>query len=387
LMGANLISFYVLPLDPAIDTVFKSCEGSIECVITEGSAACYDESTGWSGSVLDIDPTKGYWVTLPNNGCNLSLVGFNYNPGLEYTLHRGANLISFPSVDIVDIGSAIPDDVEYLFEAILGEGNAAVNSENGWSGTADFRGGDGYWAIVSDYLSSSYNLNEGSGRTIDVYSETMPTFGEFKVNQSTEQAFYFVDEITLLDGSVEVGDWLLSYNGDVLTGIRQWQGMMIDIPTMGASDDVLTADYFVEGDIPTFRLLKQSTGEFLALDGEVAEWSPNGVFTLSGLIEIEPAPKQISLDNAYPNPFNPATTISFGLAEDMEVSIQVYNIQGGVVETLASQYMEAGYHSVVWNADQHSSGIYFVKMLTSPSTSGITGENGTVNIQKLMLIK
>ena len=67
----------------------------------------------------------------------------------------------------------------------------------------------------------------------------------------------------------------------------------------------------------------------------------------------------------------------------MEVSIQVYNIQGGVVETLASQYMEAGYHSVVWNADQHSSGIYFVKMLTSPST----GENGTVNIQKLMLIK
>jgi hypothetical protein len=230
-------------------------------------------------------------------------------------------------------------------------------------------------------------MDDGLGRTIDVYSETMPTFGEFKVNQSTEQAFYFVDEITLLDGSVEVGDWLLSYNGDVLTGIRQWQGMMIDIPTMGASDDVLTTDYFVEGDIPTFKLLKQSTGEFLALDGEIAEWSSNGVFTLSGLIEIEPAPKQISLDSAYPNPFNPTTTISFGLAEDTEVSINVYNIQGSVVETLANQYMEAGYHSVVWNADQHSSGIYFVKMLTSPSTSGITGENGTVNIQKLMLIK
>jgi hypothetical protein len=230
-------------------------------------------------------------------------------------------------------------------------------------------------------------MDSGLGRTIDVYSETMPTFGEFKVNQSTEQAFYFVDEITLLDGNVEVGDWLLSYNGDVLTGIRQWQGMMVDIPTMGASDDVLTAGYFVKGDIPTFKLLKQSTGEFLALDGEIAEWSSNGVFALSGLSENGSAPKQISLDSAYPNPFNPTTTISFGLAEDTEVSIQVYNIQGGVVETLASQYMEAGYHSVVWNADQHSSGIYFVKMLTSPSTSGITGENGTVNIQKLMLIK
>jgi len=268
--------------------------------------------------------------------------------------------------------------VEDLFEAVLSQGNAAMNTENGWVGSlTSFSGGSGYWVIVSEDLSFSYNLDDGMGRTIDVYSETMPTFGEFKVNQSTEQAFYFVDEITLLDGNVEAGDWLLSYNDNVLTGVRQWQGMIVDIPAMGTSDAALTAGYFVEGDVPTFKLLKQSTGELIVLGGEIDEWLSNGVFTISGLSEIESAPGKISLDSAYPNPFNPTTTISFGLPVDSEVSIQIYNLQGRVVETLASQFMQAGYHSVTWNANNYSSGVYFVKMATGDY----------VSTQKLLLVK
>ena len=113
----------------------------------------------------------------------------------------------------------------------------------------------------------------------------------------------------------------------------------------------------------------------------------DGVFIINSLAAVEPAPEEYHLNSVYPNPFNPITTISFGLDEDTEISIKVYNIQGSVVETLANQYMEAGYHSVVWDADQHSSGIYFVKMLTGSSTDGITGKNENVSIQKMMLIK
>ena len=177
---------------------------------------------------------------------------------------------------------------------------------------------------------------------------------------------------------MESGDWLLSYNDNVLTGIRQWQGVMVDIPTMGISDAaLLTAGYFVEGDVPTFKLLKQSTGELITLGGEISQWSSNGVFTLSELFEIESAPEKVSLDSAYPNPFNPTTTISFGLPVDSEVSIQIYNLQGRVVETLASQFMQAGYYSVTWNADSYSSGVYLVKMATGDY----------VSTQKLLLVK
>jgi hypothetical protein len=254
-----------------------------------------------------------------------------------------------------------------------------MNTGNGWVGSlSSFDGGAGYWVIVSEDLSFSYNLNDGIGRTVEVYSESMPIFGDYKVTQSSEQAFYFVDGIMLLDGALEAGDWLLSYNDNVLTGIRQWQGTMIDVPAMGStSDDVRTASYFVEGDVPTFKLLKKSSDKLILLGGEVDEWSSNGVFTLSGLFEIESAPEKISLDSAYPNPFNPTTTIGFGLPFDSEVSIQVYNLQGRVVETLASEHMQAGYHSVTWNADNFSSGVYFAKM--------IAGEY--INTQKLILVK
>ena len=52
-------------------------------------------------------------------------------------------------------------------------------------------------------------------------------------------------------------------------------------------------------------------------------------------------------------------------------------MQGREVSTLINGNMDAGYHSVTWNANNHSSGVYFVKM--------IAGE--FVNTQKLMLVK
>jgi len=188
-----------------------------------------------------------------------------------------------------------------------------------------------------------------------------------------------------LDGAIENGDWLLSYNGSVLTGIRQWQfddaheGAMIDVPVMGYSEnDAKTSGYFVAGDTPIFKLFKNTTGELIQLGGDVDGWTSNGVFTINGLVEVEQSlPEEFGLDSAYPNPFNPTTTIEFGLPFDSEVSIHIYNLQGRVVETLASEYMQAGYHSVTWNADNFSSGVYFVKMATG----------AYVGTQKLLLVK
>ena len=88
-------------------------------------------------------------------------------------------------------------------------------------------------------------------------------------------------------------------------------------------------------------------------------------------------PDGYSLERAYPNPFNPATTLSFALSTQSEVTLSIYNIQGKELVSLIDGNMEAGYHSVVWNADKYSSGIYFVKMKS--------GEY--IDTQKLILIK
>ena len=216
-----------------------------------------------------------------------------------------------------------------------------------------------------------------------MYIEILPIGSEFSVVQSSEQAFYFIDQIDLLDGFIDDGDWLLSYSDDVLTGIRQWQGVMIDIPVMGESYDKDgnifegTEGYLQIGKVPTFKLLRNETGDLIELDGDVAEWESNGIFIINGLVEVEVLPESFGFDDAYPNPFNPVTTLSFKLPIDSKVTLQVYNLQGRLVESLVDENMQAGYHSITWNADQHSSGMYFVQM--------IAGEH--ISTQKLLLVK
>ena len=98
---------------------------------------------------------------------------------------------------------------------------------------------------------------------------------------------------------------------------------------------------------------------------------------LSSLYENNHMPKDYFLMEAYPNPFNPVTTLQFSLPQEAEVILEVYNIQGRVIETLIRQHMIAGYHSITWDADEYASGIYFIKMMA----------NEYVDMQKLMLVK
>ena len=61
-------------------------------------------------------------------------------------------------------------------------------------------------------------------------------------------------------------------------------------------------------------------------------------------------PKEFSLYNAYPNPFNPTTTIHYELPENANVNITVYDIMGKIVNNLVSNQQSAGYRSISWNA-------------------------------------
>ena len=73
------------------------------------------------------------------------------------------------------------------------------------------------------------------------------------------------------------------------------------------------------------------------------------------------------LNNNYPNPFNPTTTISFSLKETGYVTIDIYNIRGQLVKTLVNGEFDDAHHEVVWDGKDNSgkntgSGVYFYKM-------------------------
>lgn len=76
-------------------------------------------------------------------------------------------------------------------------------------------------------------------------------------------------------------------------------------------------------------------------------------------VSADDRPLAFGLGNAWPNPFNPATTLSFTLPETEEVSLIVCNLAGERVATLVDSRMASGAHSVVFDASALPSGLYF----------------------------
>ncbi|MBL7074258.1 T9SS type A sorting domain-containing protein [candidate division KSB1 bacterium] len=62
------------------------------------------------------------------------------------------------------------------------------------------------------------------------------------------------------------------------------------------------------------------------------------------------------------NPFNPITTIKYGLPQESNVTLKVFNILGREVATLVDEHQTAGYHQINWDATGYSSGIYFYQI-------------------------
>lgn len=87
-----------------------------------------------------------------------------------------------------------------------------------------------------------------------------------------------------------------------------------------------------------------------------------GVATGIGRVQTGDVPRSFSLHQNYPNPFNPSTTISFTLPEKLFVSLNVVDLLGREVATLAREEMSSGAHTRQWNAAAMPSGIYFYRL-------------------------
>lgn len=81
-----------------------------------------------------------------------------------------------------------------------------------------------------------------------------------------------------------------------------------------------------------------------------------------GIVSPENLVYRYRLSPNYPNPFNPGTTISFELQEEVFTTIRIYNLKGQLVQTLVNQKLPAGRHQRIWNADNLPSGIYFYQI-------------------------
>jgi hypothetical protein len=78
--------------------------------------------------------------------------------------------------------------------------------------------------------------------------------------------------------------------------------------------------------------------------------------------QVRPIPTSYNLRDAYPNPFNPSTTMRFDLPYVTHTRLQIFDMLGRVIATLVDETKQAGSYEVTWNASNISSGVYFYRL-------------------------
>ena len=112
-----------------------------------------------------------------------------------------------------------------------------------------------------------------------------------------------------------------------------------------------------------------SFSDNLTLRYRLKQIDNDGSYSYSNEIIVETLhatslPTEYTLFNNYPNPFNPVTTIRFGLPKDIKVVLEVYNILGEKIATLLNKEITAGYHEVTFNGTEMPGGVYLYKLST-----------------------
>ncbi len=136
---------------------------------------------------------------------------------------------------------------------------------------------------------------------------------------------------------------------------------------------------FVDADNGDFRV-RTSRLYTLAHDGTLIgdrRWGDPAVVGISDDKRTSSIPKGFELEQNFPNPFNPSTTIRYSIPVAGKVKLQVYNVLGALVETLVDEERPAGKYTLTWDASSVASGVYFYRLSVE----------GNTLIRKMMLLK
>jgi len=122
--------------------------------------------------------------------------------------------------------------------------------------------------------------------------------------------------------------------------------------------------YSVSGGASIYVLVDMATGNFLST-------------TSVGENSTTVLPQSVALNQNYPNPFNPTTSISFSLPTQSKVKLDVFDMMGREVTTVAAGGMSAGLHEVHFDGSKLASGEYIYRL----------NANGKVYLRRMTLLK
>ena len=124
------------------------------------------------------------------------------------------------------------------------------------------------------------------------------------------------------------------------------------------------------------------------VDGRPGTWNHATNFAVTASDPVsgveETTPLSFELEQNFPNPFNPSTTIRYSIATTSSVTLEIYSITGQLITTLVNETQDPGTYQVQFVDPGMSSGVYIYRIHARP-TSG--SEPGFVALRKLALLK
>ena len=350
------------------DMAFCNCEFDLELVIGGLSVGTWiaeiygqdldnNGETEYYGSVEFTIGTQGgteFVVSGYQSPCNTTSEFFDYFPleiGNEWIYHFTNNLDSLTSHQtITDIEIDTMENIYYKFDSYCSYSENVPPNYFRW---------DGSW--VWGWFGPGYDNSSHSGTD----SLNFPMFKfDAVLNESWDATFkryMYVADFTMVPMR------LVSKTDTVETDIDTFYDCYHFVASFGYGD--VKSFWFAEGVgmVKSYDFYEGSSDtEWLLLSTNVLSNRRNEVL-----------PNKVNLYPAYPNPFNPTTTIRINVDARHASQLQIFDITGRLVDELVRGELVSGEHKIIWNAGNLPSGVYFVRLISA----------GISRTQKVILMK
>jgi len=331
---------------------------SINATITYSCDAC-----------LDGGPWSYAWTAATATGATGFTV-YGFDAGAEVCASVAlSSSVSGETSSTVEAGCALAGDAT---SQSCSEGGCAT------SGTGDVNADGGInvldiVAIVNVILGGSFaddcaalsaDLNgDGTTNVLDIVAIVNVILGNGRAADATS--------VELIKDANSLNMQADGYIGGIQMTLSHGDDFILNL-----TEDAMVADYSTQGQTTTLVIVKPESDELFTTTGDFVI-KDMIVANSQGAMDVSYAPQTISLSKAYPNPFNPSTTINMNLHQDGFASVKVYSLTGQQIAVLAEGNMLANTYSLTWDAKDVPSGMYMIRAESA----------GQMATEKLMLLK
>ena len=373
-----------------IQTMQTDQNGYYSAILPAGSYKISAEKTSYYVTFFgqQTDPLSAKFLNLPRDSIRtadivlLPVMGTsNSVSGRIYDL-KSNTLLRKAMVVVRRRGGHTPTKaVSDITEDSVDVAYTAFVNDDGIYSIDNIAEGNYYIQSFSDYFVPSYYSSSGTSPTFWQEAESV-----FIDSISSDVNIYMPRDSSIGGGSVSGNISITSSTGDTISDVIVYaqsvnSGSSVFNYAFSNRDGKFKIPFLPYGD---YRLVAQKIGYN---DGYSSEFTIDMNNKDVENLDITMIPASVKGEHQlpgnhvllynYPNPFNPNTTIEFYLPFSSYIELKIFDVLGKEITTLQKDYLSAGVHKIDFNANELTSGVYFVTLNTKE----------TLRVRKILLLK